>query len=335
MSPSGREALVVVPHVEVTDDFRLARRFLAGTARVEVLPTESGDRERLLQDTDALLVFAWRVRDEEVPLLRKCGLVQSVWAGVDRIPVAALTKAHPGLQVASGSGPNASQVAEHAVGLYLDCAKLITLRDRGMRAGQWPQELVGHRVEGSRVAVVGYGAIGSRVGRVLGAMGAKVTAVNRSGKVAGDQGGSDVQGATLDNLQQRLGDHDGVVLSLPLDARTEGLVDRRFLSAMPEDAILVNVARGRLVDASALWEHLNAHPRFMAGLDVWWRYPKEGKVRKQDHPFERLENVVMTPHSAFNVPGTRQEMVENAVKNVARFLQEGAAENVVTADGYR
>lgn len=330
MDSDERGPLVVIPHVEDGDDLKVVRKILAGVARVEPLPVEGRERSRLLREAKALLAFAWRVAEDEIPLLERVGLVQSVWAGVDRIPVAALTRTHPGLRVASGSGPNASQVAEHAVGLYLDCAKRITLRDRRMRAGGWPQDLEGRRVEGSRVVVVGYGAIGQRVGRILGAMGVQVTAVNRSGKVGGEEVGRHVQGATLEDLQEGLADHQGVVLALPLTGRTEGLVDRRFLAAMPEDGILVNVARGRLVVAADLWEHLNAHLSFMAGLDTWWRYPKEGKVREQDHPFQRLENVVMTPHSAFNVPGTRREMVDNAARNVARYLENGTVGNLVT-----
>ncbi len=331
MPTGNRIPLVAVPHVEETDDLHEARRVLDGIARVEPLPSPSHReaRRRMLQEADVLLVFAWRIGDQEIPLLQNVGLVQSVWAGVDRIPVAALIQAHPRLQVASGSGPNASQVAEHAVGLYLDCAKRITLRDRRMREGGWPQELEGRRVEGSRVAVVGYGAIGSRVGRILSAMGAQVTAVNRSGELSASERSDQVHRASLQELHEALAGHDGVVLTLPLTEETRGLVDRRFLAAMPKDGILVNVARGRLVVASDLWAHLNANPGFMAGLDVWWRYPKEGQVRRQDHPFEQLENVVMTPHSAFNVPGTRKEMVLNAAANVARYLQDGKPDNVV------
>lgn len=334
MPPADEAApLVIIPTVEEDDDLRLARETIADAGRVEALADGGDERRRQLESAHALLVFAWRLQDEEIPLLKNTAWVQSVWAGVDRLPVARLHEEHPRLQIASGSGPNAAQVAEHALGLYLDCAKRITLRDRRMRDGGWPQWLESRRIAGSRIAVVGLGAIGTRVARLLLSMGAEVTAVTRTGDLQDDELRPRVDGTSLAGLRSRLSEHDGVILCLPLTEATRGVVDREFLEAMPDDGILVNIARGKIVDETALFTHLNEHPAFMAGLDVWWRYPKQRELRRQNQPFERLDNVVMTPHSAFNVPGTRQEMIQHAAANVARALRGETPRNVVAHSG--
>lgn len=320
--------LVVVPEAD-DEDLKTAREALGESGELERLASDDTERREQLRSARALLVFAWRLQDDEIPFLGSTGLIQSVWAGVDRLPINRLREHHPGIQIASGSGPNAAPVAEHAVGLYLDCAKRITQRDRDMRKGGWMQELPGQRIESSRIAVVGMGAIGARVARTLLALGAHVTGVTRTGQIKQDGLKQQVEGCTLEALRDRIGEHDGAILCLPLTDETEGFVDRGFLRAMKNNAILVNIARGKIIDANALYDHLQENPRFTAGIDVWWRYPKHGKPRSQGPPFEELDNIVMTPHSAFNVPGGRTEMIENATRNVARYLRGETPHNLV------
>lgn len=323
--------LVLIPSEEREEDLRQVALVLGDSAEVAMLPPDGGaSRRALLERAEALLVFAWRLREDELDALRNVRVVQSVWSGVDRIPVAALRAAFPALRIASGAGPNAAQVAEHALGLYLDCARRISRRDRALRQGEWQQHETALRVAGSRVAVVGYGHVGRRVARALRALDADVLIVNRSGQ---DEDG--LSACDLDGLKERLGALDGVILALPLTAATEGMVDRHWLESMPSDGILVNVGRGRLVVEDDLYTHLEAHPDFFAGLDVWWHYPKKGSTFRQRHPFEALENVVMTPHSAFQVEGAREEMVQGAAANLRAFLDSGRLENEWREEGGR
>jgi phosphoglycerate dehydrogenase-like enzyme len=322
--------LLLVPSQEDEADLHLAQQALAGTGQVQALVEDPETRARQLQAAHGLLVFAWRIRDDEIPQLENLRCVQSVWAGVDRIPIERLREHHPEVTIASGSGPNAPQVAEHALGLLLDCAKRITLRDRDMRRGGWMQETPSQLVAGSRVAVLGMGAIGRRLAQMLLVLGAQVTAVTRTGSL--DEQESTAANLTvldMDSFHQELNEHQAVILCLPLTGTTRGLVDRDFLRRMPSDGILVNIARGAIIDQEALFDHLQANPQFMAGLDVWWRYPKNGRPRPQDVPFEDLDNIVMTPHSAFNIPGTRQKMIRHAARNIARVLDGQTAENEV------
>ncbi len=89
---------------------------------------------------------------------------------------------------------------------------------------------------------------------------------------------------------------------------------------MKEDSILVNVARGDIISQDALYAHLKAHPRFRAGIDVWWRYPKKGESFSLDFPFFDLPNFLASPHNADAVPEALGLGQEHAFENVIRYL---------------
>ena len=100
------------------------------------------------------------------------------------------------------------------------------------------------------------------------------------------------------------------------------------------DAVLVNIARGKIVVEDDLYEHLRAHPGFRAALDVWWVYPTGASGRPFHRPFHELPNVVMTPHNANAIPGQRRGAMEAAVDNVLRFLRGETPRNVVNVTEY-
>jgi len=102
---------------------------------------------------------------------------------------------------------------------------------------------------------------------------------------------------------------------------------------MKADAILVNVARGKLVRERDLYEHLKANPPFVAALDVWWQYPR-GDGFPFTEPFQELPNVVMTPHVAWAIPEQSGWSLEAALANVARFLRGEPPRNVVDREEY-
>src|SRR5207247_10692489 len=102
--------------------------------------------------------------------------------------------------------------------------------------------------------------------------------------------------------------------------RTRGPIGARELGLMKPDAILVNVARGAIVDEGALYEHLRTSPEFRAGLDVWWHEPADGGFRT-DHPFFELPNFLGSPHNSAIVPGVLETAARRAAENVGRYLR--------------
>lgn len=253
-------------------------------------------------------------------------LVQPLVAGVDHLPFDRLP---PSTIICSNAGAYSTSVAEHAMALLLSAAKDIPARTDEIRRGVFEQTVMNTALAGSTVLILGMGGIGTEVADRCKAFGMRVVGV---GRLSARKPGGD--GRTLDDLPQLLPTADAVVIALPLTLATEGLVDRRFLSAMKDDAILVNIARGRHIVEDDLYEHLKAHPRFRAALDVWWTYPEGGRGRPFHRPFHELPNVIMTPHIANAIPVQRRKAMEAAVENVLRFVRGEVPRNVVDRSEY-
>jgi len=138
---------------------------------------------------------------------------------------------------------------------------------------------------------------------------------------------------TLTNLDRLLQESDFVLLSIPLTKETMGLMGARELRLMKPNAILVNIARGKLIRERDLFQHLKANPGFQAALDVWWRYPR-GEGFPFTERFHELPNVVMTPHVAWAIPEQARWSLEGALDNVVRFLSGESLRNVVDRAEY-
>ncbi len=165
--------------------------------------------------------------------------------------------------------------------------------------------------------MVGLGNVGQAVARRGKALDMKVMAINRSGETTEPV---DFIG-TLDDLKQVLQHSDYLVLTLPLTPKTLGLIGPRELKLMKDSAVLVNVARGRVVQERALYAHLRSNPEFRAAFDVWWTYPSGKEGRPYAQPFQDLENFIATPHVAGHVSGHREAMMRLAIDNIDRFYK--------------
>jgi phosphoglycerate dehydrogenase-like enzyme len=172
----------------------------------------------------------------------------------------------------------------------------------------------GRELAGRTAVVLGYGAIGARVGRALQGLGLDVIAVTRSGTASRSSG---VSGATphrvvaAAELDAVLPEADVLAITVPATERTRGRIDAAALARLPANAILVNVARGSVVDEAALFEALRTGRLFGAGLDVWYRYPsadeEPGTATLPGRlPFHELESVVLSPHRGGHVDDTER-----------------------------
>ncbi len=221
---------------------------------------------------------------------------------------------------------NAASTAELAMALLLSASKLIVPHDRELRAGDWrrryrrPQTAL---LAGGHAVVVGYGAIGQRVAQACRGLGMRVTAIRRTAG-RGDRHGP-VALAPPTELTSLLRDADALLLCVPLTDATAGMVDVDVLAALPATAYVVNVGRGPLIDERGLFEALRDGRLAGAGLDVWYRYPRNEEQRSatppSEYPFHELENVVLSPHRAGH---TRQNEALRA-KALAQLLLAAAA----------
>ena len=188
-------------------------------------------------------------------------------------------------------------VAEHAFALLLSAARDIARMDRDIRSGRWSAS-EGLELAGRTLGVVGVGGVGSEMARIAAAVGMRVLAWNRSGLPA------DVP-ARPAQLDELLATCDAVSLHVALVEQTRGLIDARRLGLMRAGAILVNTARGALVDEAALIEALRTGRLAHAALDVF-----DSEPVGPDHPLARLDNVTLTSHAAWKTQAASRRLLQ-------------------------
>ena len=200
-------------------------------------------------------------------------------------------------------------VAECAIGLLFDAARKFAAMDRAMRDGRWLRS-EGTQLGGKTLGLVGYGGIAAEVARMALGIGMKVIAWNRTPRatVAG------VEFVTLDRL---LGESDAISLHLLLTDETRGFLSAARIAAMRRGVLLVNTARGALVDEEAMVEALRSGRIGHAGLDVFDVEPLPA-----GHVLTTLANVTLSAHSGFRTPEANARLIEAAFAHCARIVAQ-------------
>lgn len=225
--------------------------------------------------------------------------LNSIYAGLDGMPLDLL--AERGVIVTNGAGINAVTIAEYVVMGMLTVAKGYREVVRAQDRHEWLADSPGKReLLGSKALLLGYGAIGRLIEERLRGLGVEVSVVRRSG-------GAGVLGPN--EWRARLGEFDWVILAVPATAETEGMIGAAELAAMKADAVLINIARGSVVDQAALVEALTEKRIAAAFLDVTTPEPLPA-----DHPLWTLDNAHITMH----LSGRAQDKM--FVRAAERFL---------------
>lgn len=326
----ANKRLVAVSYPADEDFARINAEVLADDAEV-VYTGPLSDAERVRTVRQAVALLTWEL-SEEIPAgalreLSALHFVQFLSAGVDAVDFSVLPD---WLTYASNAGAYAGAVSEHAVAMALSLAKRLPQRHAALAAGRFDKWLPAKTLEGAICAILGFGGIGIAAGRLLRPFGARIYAVNRSGLSAEP---ADFMGSLAD-LDNVLAAADVLVISLPLTLATRGLIGARELALMKPDAILVNVARGPIIDQQALYEHLRTHPEFSAGIDTWWHEPTGDQPFQTDYPFLDLPNVLGSPHNSSIVPGTMLSAARLAAENTRRYLRGEAVTGLIRRSDY-
>jgi phosphoglycerate dehydrogenase-like enzyme len=185
-------------------------------------------------------------------------------------------------------------------------------------------------LKGKVCGIPGFGGIGQATAKLMAALAMRIFAINRTGR---SEQPLDFIG-TLQDLKRVLTESDLVVVSLPLSNLTRGLIGERELGWMKEDAILINVARGEIIDEGDFYRHLKAHLAFLAGIDAWWVEPFRHGEFRMDHPFLELPNVLGSPHNSAVVPEAMMQGASHALQNVRRFLDGDPIRGVIRREEY-
>ena len=252
---------------------------------------------------------------EEWPFLAGARLLQMMPAGVDFMPLRDLP---PDLPVAGNGGANAEPMAEHGAAMALAAAKRLFAEHAELGAGRFNQFEPNAMLAGGTCGILGFGGIGVAVARLMRAFGMKIHAINRRG--ASDEPVDWI--GTPDRLDALCEAADVLFVTLPLSLATEKLIGAGQLRRMKDNAILVNLARGEIIDERALYDHLTARPSFTACLDAWWVEPIRHGSFRIDTPLLDLPNVIGSPHNSASVGGRwRPVVLGRAVANCLRAVR--------------
>lgn len=298
----------------------------------EALPLEfrldvvaSREREELFRrarDADFIVAATARIDGEVLASAPRLRLVQHQGVGYDNVDVAACKER--GVAVALTPEGTTIGVAEHTFLLILALYKRLRTAEGALRAGGWPVwELRAQSFEmaGKTLGIVGFGRIGREVARRAVAFDATVLYYDPFPAPPEVEGALSTAYRPLDDLLRVA---DIVTLHLPLTTATRGVIDGRALGLMKPTAILINTARGPLVDEPALVEALKSGGISGAGLDVFEREPPGA-----EHPLLPLENVVLTPHIAAGTSDAFRTKMQAVAANVRRVVQGQAPANLV------
>ncbi|AIF68541.1 2-hydroxyacid dehydrogenase [Palaeococcus pacificus DY20341] len=280
-------------------------------AGFEVVYEEYPNEERLLElakDVDAIIVRSkpkvTRKVIENAPNLKVIG---RAGVGLDNIDLDAAKER--GIEVVNSPGASSRSVAELALALMFNVARKIAFADRKMREGVWAKkQCMGFELEGKTLGIVGFGRIGYNIAKIAKAMGMSILLYD---PYPNEERAKEVGGKFVE-LEELLKESDVVTLHVPLLDSTYHLINEERLKLMKPTAILINAARGPIIDTNALVKALKEGWIAGAGLDVF-----EEEPLPVGHELTKLDNVVLTPHiGASTVEAQMRAGVEVAEKVV-------------------
>jgi D-3-phosphoglycerate dehydrogenase len=271
------------------------------------------------QRTTGVLLRTTEFRRQDIDLAPNLRVIARHGAGYDTVDVDAATAR--GITVTITGAANAGAVAEHVFALLFAVARHVVAADRAVRDGAWSVyrgELVGIELAGRTLGLLGCGRIGRRVADIAAALGMHV--------VVCDPAVWNAPGMRLTGMAELLRVSDVLSLHLPLNTSTQHIIDRKALAALPAGAILINTARGGLIDERALLEHLDSGHIAGAGLDVLATEPAPS-----DDPLVAHPRTVLSPHIGGQTAEAMRRVAMDAAHSILAVYRDEVPANAVNA----
>ena len=268
------------------------------------------------KDADILMIANMPLKGEVIRACKKLKFIDVAFTGVDHVDLQAAKEM--GVKVSNASGYSTQAVAELALSMMLSLLRNVPQVDERCRAGKTKDGLVGSELKGKTVGIVGAGAIGQNTARLCKAFGCRVLAYNPRPKQV--EAGL-LEFVDLDTLTREA---DIISLNCPLNDSTRGMFGKERIAMMKKNALLINVARGPVVDSQALADALNSGRLGGAGIDVFEMEPPV----PADHPLLHAKNTIVTPHVAFATAESMEERCHIVFDNLKAWM-DGAPVNRV------
>lgn len=259
------------------------------------------------KDADILIIANMPLSGEVIRACRSLKFIDVAFTGVDHVDLDAAREA--GIKVSNAAGYSTESVAELALCMMLALLRNVPQVERKVRNGGTKDGLVGSELKSKTVGIIGTGAIGLRTAELCHAFGCKIIAYAPRKKEVPDF----VNYVDFEELMKQA---DIVSLNCPLNDSTKHLINKESIALMKSGAILINVARGPVVDYDALAEALNKHLIGGAGIDVFEKEPPIDSC----HPIFQTPNTIVTPHVAFASRESMEQRADIVLDNIKAFL---------------
>lgn len=295
----------------------IAGEYVSDQVEIIYYDTKVTDTATLIErgkDADIIVVSNLPMNGEVIRGCDKLKLLSVAFTGVDHIDLSACRE--KGVTVCNCAGYSTAAVADLVFGMVIALYRNLIPCNDVVRQGGTKDGLVGMELEGKKFGVVGTGAIGMRTAKIAQAFGCQVFAFSRTEK--------ELPGVVYLPLEKLLASCDIISLHVPLTEETRGLIGKEELALMKKSAVLINTARGPVVDSTALANALQTGQIAGAAVDVFETEPPVAS----DHPLLRVKNLIATPHVAF---ATKEAMVKRAhtVFGNVKAWEAGAPQNVI------
>ena len=278
--------------------------------------TDPAELIRRTGDSDIAIIANNPYPAQVVAAAPNLKLLDVAFTGIDHVALDACKE--KGIMICNAAGYSTQCVAELAIGLAISCLRNMPACETATRTGGVGGPLRGREIGGRTVGIVGTGAIGTMTARLFQAFGAKVIAYSRTVRPE-----VEAMGVQYVSLEELMAQSDIVSVHVPNNQETKGMISKALIAAMKPSAILINVARGAIVDNAALAEALNTGKLAGAGIDVFDMEPPI----PADYPLLHAKNAVLTPHVAFATDESMLRRAEIVFQNVEAYLA-GKPENV-------
>lgn len=270
--------------------------------------TDSAELSDRAKDADIIVVSNLPLKREVLENCPKLKMISVAFTGVDHIAMDYCRE--KGITVSNCAGYSTKSVSELVFGMLLCLYRNIIKCDEAVRNGGTKDGLVGNEISGKKFGIVGTGAIGLKTAAIAQAFGCEVYAYSRTQK--------QVDGITYLPLDKLMSECDIISLHVPLTEQTKGLINAEKIALMKKSAVLVNTARGPVVDSEALSAALKDGKIAGACIDVFENEPPVAK----GHPLLNCPNVVATPHVAFATKEAMEVRAGMVFENVSAYLDE-------------
>jgi phosphoglycerate dehydrogenase-like enzyme len=327
--------LVLYGSFPATEAGRISRHL---TSDWDVVPvfneTPAQEKRESLADADVMVTSVYRSRDPPAPKLR---LLQCSSTGIERIDFQHLPR---GCIVCNVHGHEIA-IAEYAICAVLDWAigyrsLAASFRDGTWTLADWVEGPNHGEAFGNTLALVGFGHIGREIAVRAKALGMRIAALSAWRSASPDRALVDCS-YRAEDWRAFAQAADFLVVCCPLTTETRGMIDAAWFAAMKPSAVVINVARGPIIDEAAFHAALTEQRLRGATIDVWYKYPPASgeRVRASQYAFHELPNVVMTPHASGHTGETWERRCQAIAQNLEAFAHGQPLANVLSDNGRR